>query len=184
MRIRDASHSLFWMATLVGAAMLLSFVLACGMPFAAIAALAALTLAERDAYVLAGLGWLTNQAVGFGFLGYPFDAMTLAWGAALGISAVAAVGIALIANRALRKNNAATRFTLVFLAAWAAQQGTIYMASFILTASMEAFSFATVWFIFWTNAVAFAVLLAVQATGAWLGLSRQSLRLGNPQAAG
>jgi len=79
------------MVVLVATAILFSFALACGMPFAALGALAALTLPARDALVLAVLGWLANQAIGFGFLGYPLDAMTLAWGVALGFSALTAV---------------------------------------------------------------------------------------------
>ena len=51
------------MGVLVAAAILFSFALACGMPFAALGALAALTLAPRDSALLASLGWLANQAI-------------------------------------------------------------------------------------------------------------------------
>ena len=78
------------MIVLVAAAILFSLALACGMPFAALGALAALTLPKRDAIVFAGLGWLANQVIGFGFLAYPLDAMTFAWGIALCMSAFGA----------------------------------------------------------------------------------------------
>ena len=54
-----------WSVVLVAAAMLYSFALACGMPFAAPGALAALALPRREAFATAILGWLANQAVGF-----------------------------------------------------------------------------------------------------------------------
>ena len=62
-----------WSLVLVAAAMLYSFALACGMPFAALGALAALALPLRAAVATAILGWLANQLVGFGFLGYPMS---------------------------------------------------------------------------------------------------------------
>ena len=99
MRDETLTHSTAWMAVLVTAAILFSFAMACGMPFAALGALAALTMAPRDAAVLAGLGWFANQAIGFGVLGYPLDATTIAWGGVLGLSALTGVGMALLALR-------------------------------------------------------------------------------------
>lgn len=80
-----------WLAVPVLTSLGFSLALACGTPFAAIAALGALALARRDAYLAALLAWGANQAVGFGLLGYPTDARTLAWGVAIGVSALAAV---------------------------------------------------------------------------------------------
>jgi hypothetical protein len=174
MRHDQPGESPIWMIILVGAAILFSFAMACGMPFAALGALAALTLAPRDAVLLACLGWLANQAIGFGFLGYPLDAMTLLWGVALGLSALAAVGAALFALRAAGRAAPALRLLLAFVAAWAGQQATVYAASFVLTSSASAFTPAVLWFIFWTNALAFVLLLSAQWIGARLGLARQA----------
>ncbi|MEM1386367.1 MAG: hypothetical protein AAF626_02150 [Pseudomonadota bacterium] len=162
----------FWTGALVAVAILFSFALACGMPFAALGALAALTLSARDAAYLAGIGWLANQAIGFGFLGYPLDAMTLAWGAALGLSALAAVGGATVALRRARASGPVARAGIAFVGAWAAQQGAVLAASLVLGGLSTAFAPAVVWFIFWTNALAFAVLLGAQVLGARAGVAR------------
>lgn len=157
-----------WMAVLVGAAIAFSFALACGMPFAALGALAVLVFPIRQALWLAGLGWLANQVIGFGLLGYPLDVLTLAWGLALGLSAVAAVGAAAFAIRF----SGTVRIGAAFFAAWVAQQGTVFAASLVLGGTATAFAPDVVWFIFWTNALGFAALLAVQVLGARIGVAR------------
>ena len=157
-----------WMAVLVGAAIAFSFALACGMPFAALGALAVLVFPIRQALWLAGLGWLANQLIGFGLLGYPLDVLTLAWGLALGLSAVAAVGAAAVAIRF----SGTVRIGAAFFAAWVAQQGTVFAASLVLGGTATAFAPDVVWFIFWTNALGFAALLAVQVLGARIGVAR------------
>lgn len=170
MREQGVAKSATWMAVLVAVAVLFSFALACGMPFAALGALAALTLAPRDALWLAGLGWLANQVIGFGFLGYPMDPMTFAWGIALGVSAIAAVAAALWAMSWAKQP--VLRLATAFLAAWAGQQAAVFAASLVLGGTVSAFAPGVVWFIFWTNALAFVVLLTVQMIGARAGLAR------------
>ncbi|MEM9230803.1 MAG: hypothetical protein AAGB10_14475 [Pseudomonadota bacterium] len=165
------AQSPIWMGILVAVAILSSFALACGMPFAAIGALAALTLGPRDALVLAGIAWSTNQIIGFGFLGYPYDLLTFAWGAALGISALAAVVGAVLALRPFGSGSLAL-LPIAFIAAWASQQGAVFLASLVLGASEIAFAPAVLWFIFWTNALAFTALVLVQVIGARIGMAR------------
>lgn len=161
-----------WMAVILAAAIFFSFALACGMPFAAVGALAALTLPLREAVLFAGLGWVANQVVGFVFLGYPFDVMTLAWGVALGTSAFAAAMAAHFALRYVAGGSTLEKRFATFLAAWAAQQGTVLVWSFVLGGTTSAFAPAVVWFILWTNALAFVVLLGVQFLGALAGVAR------------
>ncbi|MEM0899904.1 MAG: hypothetical protein AAGI92_08135 [Pseudomonadota bacterium] len=171
----QAHQSPLWMPVLITVAILFSFALACGMPFAGLAAIAAITLAPRNAFVLSALGWLANQIIGFGFLGYPLDAMTFAWGAALGLSALTATGAAtFILNKT---NNAAKllQWGSAFMAAWVAQQATVFAASLVLGGTATAFAPSVVWFIFWTNALAFFVLLAAQQLGARAGVARPLL---------
>ena len=60
-----------WPATLAGATVLGSLALACIFPFAAIAALAALTLDRRAGIALVGAVWAANQAVGFLLMNFP-----------------------------------------------------------------------------------------------------------------
>lgn len=175
MHNREAGQSQIWTCVLLAAAILFSFALACGMPFAALGAIATLTLPPRGAVFLTALGWLANQVIGFGFLGYPFDAMTLSWGVALGLSALAAVGAASFSLRLTRTSAPTVRLLLAFVAAWAGQQGTVLAASLVLGASASAFAPAVVWFIFWTNAMAFTVLLGTQMIGVRAGVARMPL---------
>lgn len=172
MRDETLTHSTAWMAVLVTAAILFSFAMACGMPFAALGALAALTMAPRDAAVLAGLGWFANQAIGFGVLGYPLDATTIAWGGVLGLSALTGVGMALLALRVVCGAGLAVRLPLAFVGSWAGQQGVVVVAGAGLLASASATAPAVLWFMLWTNALAFAALLGVQWVGARAGLAR------------
>lgn len=174
MRKSVGKEFLLWIGVLVATAVVFSFALACGMPFAALGALAALALAPRDAAFLVGLGWFANQVIGFGFLGYPLDVITLAWGGALGLSALAAAGAAMIAVRLMPRSGLIVCALHAFLAAWAAQQGTVFAASLVLGSSDTAFAPAVLWFIFWTNALAFAALLGAQILGARAGLARLS----------
>lgn len=164
-------QSTAWMVVLVTAAILFSFAMACGIPFAALGALAALTMAPRDAALLAGLGWFANQAIGFGVLGYPLDATTIAWGGVLGLSALTGVGSALLALRMTRAHGLAVRLPLAFVAAWAGQQGIVVVAGAGLLESASATAPAVLWFMLWTNALAFAALLGVQWIGARAGLA-------------
>src|SRR5580658_2280701 len=81
---------LFCLALLTAACALASFAFACATPFAAFAVIAAATLPLRPALLVTLAAWLVNQAIGFGFLHYPLDATTLAWGVAIGGAALAA----------------------------------------------------------------------------------------------
>ena len=169
---RASIQSPLFMVVLVAAAILFSFALACGMPFAALGALAALTLPARHALILAVLGWLANQAIGFGFLGYPLDAMTLAWSVALGVSKLTAVVGALFVLRQTPRGTLPAQLGMAFVAAWAAQQGTVFLASLVLGGTAGAFAASVLWFIYWTNALAFLVLLGLQSAGVRIGVAR------------
>ena len=60
-----------WIALLVLASVVFSLGFACAVPLAAFAAIAALTLGKRDAFVLVGAVWLANQIAGFAINHYP-----------------------------------------------------------------------------------------------------------------
>lgn len=93
--------ALIWSAVLGLTAIVGSYGLACVFPFAAMAALAALTLDTRRAVMLVGATWLANQVVGFTLMSYPHDTQAYVWGAAILISALAALGAArAVAGRA------------------------------------------------------------------------------------
>ncbi|MEM9440253.1 MAG: hypothetical protein AAGA73_07405 [Pseudomonadota bacterium] len=160
-----------WVLLLAGASFVFSLALACATPFAALAALGALALKKVDAFAVAILAWSINQAVGFGLLGYPTDPMTLAWGVAIGLSAVAATAAAILTVRAFAFRGLMLCAPLAWAVTLGAQQLTIYLASFLLPSNPAAFSTSVLLGIAWTNALAFVVLSALQAFGAKLRLS-------------
>jgi hypothetical protein len=89
-----ANTTLIWSAVLGLTAALGSYGLACVFPFAALSALAAVTLPMRQAALLLGAMWLVNQVIGFTLLSYPHDGQAVAWGAIIGVAAFAGLGAA------------------------------------------------------------------------------------------
>jgi hypothetical protein len=147
-----------WTVLIVTSGVGLSTFFACATPFAALATLAALNLGRRDAIVVIGLVWLANQAVGYGFLGYPWTLDSAAWGLAIGIAAIMAV----VAARGLSTSRPAPlAVSLPFIAAFAIFELTLYLAGFALPGSAGAFEAAVVGHIFLINAVAICAVSAV-----------------------
>jgi hypothetical protein len=138
---------------LTAAVTLFSFALACATPFPALAALAALHLRRSDALALTGIAWVANQAIGYGFLGYPQTWDSFAWGGVIGLSALAATAVAVVS------------FTAAFIAYEAALCGT----TAFLPSGPEAFSAPIVMWILRVNALAFVALMLVQSLGDSLG---------------
>jgi hypothetical protein len=89
-------------------------VLACMMPFAAIATIAALAMPARRGAAAVGLCWLGNQVLGFGLMGFPWDGPTFAAGLSLLVSSL----LALAAARAVdgRGGNPVLAFAAAFAA--------------------------------------------------------------------
>lgn len=147
-----------WLSLLVAASLAFTFGFACAVPFAAFGAVAALTLTRRDALLVTVALWLVNQVIGFTMMGYPWDAMTLAWGAILGVVAMISTACALgvtergIGGMAL----AATGFA----ASFAVYEGALYLVSATVMGGTEAFAPAIVLRILAINAAGFAALLA------------------------
>lgn len=90
-----------WSLALAATAVLGSLASACLMPFVAVAVATALTMSRARAAATVAAIWAVNQIIGFGFLGFPPTAMTIAWGVALGLAALAATSLAshLLAGR-------------------------------------------------------------------------------------
>ena len=87
-QLTSAARRPLWVAVLVVASVVFSLGVACAVPLAAFAAIAALTLSSRDALALVGVVWLVNQIAGFAVHHYPATASALAWGAGLGAVAL------------------------------------------------------------------------------------------------
>ena len=80
-----------WILLLTAASVFVTLGMACATPFAALATLAALHMSRRDGLTLIGIAWLADQAVGYGLLGDPRTANSVAWGVVLGVGAFAAL---------------------------------------------------------------------------------------------
>ena len=131
-----------WAVLLVAVSAISSSVFACVTPFAAFAVAAAYVLPTRAAIVSAVAVWLANQAVGFGYLHYPWDQNTILWGFAIGAAAIVATGLASIVLRQTRHGIiAATGAALV--AAFAAYEVGLFLISLVLGGE-DAFTVAIV----------------------------------------
>ena len=97
MTMTRTSMPLLWSAILGLVAALGSYGLACVFPFAAIAAIAAITLPTRQALALIGAVWGMNQIVGFTLLSYATGDHAAVWGLVIGAAAVLAYGAARVA---------------------------------------------------------------------------------------
>jgi hypothetical protein len=151
-----------WIAIVALASTVLSYGLACAVPFAAVAAISALTLGRRDALLLVGLAWLSNQAVGFGRLNYPWDFETFAWGLGLlAVSVLATLGAELCTSR-FRHAPKIAGALLAFLAAFAVYEGALALVTLAVGSGTEVLSWDVVAQIFALNTSAFVVLFAAR----------------------
>jgi hypothetical protein len=122
--------SALWIFLLTAASIATTFTLACAMPFAALAALAAVHMHRSDALKLMGLVWLANQFVGFTFLHYPQTLTTYLWGAALGTGAISALFGADIVLARFQSRSEPVRLAVSYLAGFIAFKAVILMWSF------------------------------------------------------
>jgi hypothetical protein len=120
---------LFCLALLTAACALASFAFACATPFAAFAVIAAATLPLRPALLGTLAAWLVNQAIGFGFLHYPLDATTLAWGVAIGGAALAATAASAGILRLTERTGAVVALGAALIGAYAAYELVLFAAS-------------------------------------------------------
>jgi hypothetical protein len=148
---------LLWAGLLIAASVAFTFGFACAVPFAAFGAVAAMTLPRRDALLLTVALWLVNQVIGFAALHYPWDAMTLTWGAILGAVAVSST----IAAQAAVRNRGMIQTALAgFAAAFVVYEGTLYIVSAAVMGGTEDFTPAIVTRLLAINAAGFVALLA------------------------
>jgi len=159
-----------WITLLTLATILGSFVFACATPFAALAALAALFLPRRDAFVLIGINWLANQMIGYGFLHYPQTWDSFAWGAAIGIAALVATEAGLGGESLGRRFGLASAAVMTFAISFAAYEFALFAATAVLPVG-GGFAPAVMLYVLEVNGVAFAGLLILQGLGRSLGLA-------------
>jgi len=150
-----------WGSLLAGVTIVLSGRYACAVPFAGLAALAALVNDRKNGFILIGAIWLANQAVGFAFLDYPMEFQSIAWGLMLGISAALSLIAARFAIAVLQGSGALLGVCMAFLFAFCAYEGSLYFAAFILPSGEAAFAWSVIAEIAAINMAAFAVLFCV-----------------------
>lgn len=156
-------------------ATLFSFALACATPFAALAVVAALTMERRDAILTVLLAFAANQAIGFGFLDFPRDASTIAWGAGIGAAALASLFAAAHGGKLAARGGIVAVWIGAFVTGFAAWQLMLFAAGLMIGTGMSGFSGEIVFWVFQLNAVA---VVALGAAG-WLG-SKAGLALAVP----
>jgi len=145
-----------WLALLIAASLAFSLGFACAVPFAAFGAISAMTLPRRDALLLTVALWLINQVIGFAVLHYPWDGMTLAWGAILG-------GIAVLSTAAAQAAPQGQGLVVTAAASFAAASVVYEGGLYLISAAMggtDDFAAAVVARILEINAAAFVALLA------------------------
>jgi hypothetical protein len=163
-----------WLALLIAASLLFTLGIACAVPFAAFGAIVAITLPQRDALLVTLALWLINQIVGFAVLHYPWDAMTLTWGAILAAIAVLST---VAAQATIGRYSLVTTAIASFAAAFAVYEGGLYLISASIMGGSEDFAAAIVVQILAINAAAFAgLLVAALLMAATQGMLR--VRLG------
>ena len=159
-----------WIGLLGGASIGFSLVFACATPFVALVTLAALTMNRRDAFIVAGAVWLANQAVGYGILGYPRTFDSYAWGVAIGITVLLALLVARAVGQQFERRGSIVSTGIAFLSAFATYELALYAASFWLSSSDTAFSWATVGYILQVNALGLGGLLVLKLVAPSVGL--------------
>lgn len=167
------------LALLGAVSALLTLGFACAAPLAALGAIAALTMSRRAAFLATGAAWLSNQIVGCAVLDYPMDAVTLAWGAALGAAALAACAAA---AAAARQTSGLAASGAALLAAFAAYEGGVILASVVLQSGLAFLTLDIMARLFAIHATAFVLLLAASRLAAPVGEMRPPFACAAPRA--
>lgn len=176
-----AEHRLMWIGLLTLASVLATGVFACAVPFAALAALAALDSDRTDGVLLIGAVWLANQIVGFGFLGYPLEAQALAWGVAMGLGGLAAYFAARATVGALSSYGAVAVALAALPTAFLAYETVLYAATFLLPNGEGAFNYGVVTYVGVVEVVAYIALLIAHRLAVVGGLLAPNAAEATPQ---
>lgn len=159
-----------WLAALVLAVSAFSLAFACATPFAAFAAMAALTVSRGDALRLTLTLWLLDQAIGFGIHGYAPTGNALGWGAAMGAAALlATVAAWAIASRA--PSQPTVRTALAFAGAFAVYEAALLAVAVAGLGGVENFAPRIVAEILFVNLVALVGLAVLNRVGELTGLA-------------
>ncbi|MBC7832532.1 MAG: hypothetical protein H7Y62_10995 [Hyphomicrobium sp.] len=167
---RSTERNLLWIALLTIATVLATGIFACAVPFAALAAVAALDSDRADGILLLGTIWLTNQVAGFGSLGYPLEAQAFGWGLAMGLGTLAAYFAARVCVAALSPYGVVAVVGSALPIAFLAYQAVLYAAGMLLPNGEGAFTYAVVAYVGLVEVVAYIVLLTAHRLAVSAGL--------------
>jgi hypothetical protein len=156
--------------SLAVAGVLFTLGFACAAPLAAFATIAAITFDRREALIATTAVWLANQTVGFAFLHYPTDGVTLAWGGALGVIALLSCETAGFTTRRIA---GVVGVCAAFLVAFIAYQGSLIVIDLVIGQGGDELAFATVARIFLINACAFGGLWALKIVASTTAFGRK-----------
>lgn len=170
-----------WALLLVAASLAFSLALACAMPFAALCAVAVCTLPRRDAFYTVGAAWIANQAIGFSFLHYPWDANCFAWGVAIGLSAL----LCTLAAHWARQRSIHHRPLMSGLAAFVAAFVVLELAlasSAVFLGGIGSFTPRILAIVFGLDSLACVALFALSWVAALVGVAQPSPSLARTTA--
>jgi hypothetical protein len=122
----------FCLILLVAASISASLVFACATPFAAFAVIAAALLPLRRALLTVGAAWLVNQALGFGYLGYPWTPNAAVWGLVIGVGAVIATVVAAMVFERLARIGRFAIYPIALVASFAVYELALLAATPVL----------------------------------------------------
>jgi hypothetical protein len=108
--------------------------------------------------------------VGYGILGYPRTFDSYAWGVAIGITVLLALVVARAIGERFERRGSIVSTGIAFLSAFATYELALYAASFWLSSSDTAFSWATVGYILQVNALGLGGLLVLKLVAPSVGL--------------
>lgn len=111
-----------WPASLALTSLLGSLALACVFPFAAVAALAALTMQPARGFALVVAVWAVNQLTGFFLLSFPWDAQAVGHGLAILAGTLFAFGTARFVAGAVARGGDILRSLAALVSAFAVYQ--------------------------------------------------------------
>jgi len=128
----NSAPTLAWPVALGATALLGSLATSCMFPFTAFAVLAAATLPLRRAIVVLIAAWALDQAIGFGFLGYPQTAFTALCGLGLLVSGLSALATARMVTLREREEVGPLSLVAAFALAFVAYEATLYFGATII----------------------------------------------------
>lgn len=105
----DRSIARIRFAVVLGFGLVLNTVWFCGGALVALAVVATCELSLGEALAVTGLVWFAAQTEGFACFHYPQDALTIGWGAALGLAALLATAVASLVRARIRASSLAVR---------------------------------------------------------------------------